>query len=273
MSNRLNTRVAEALSRIRAEKPLIHHITNLVVMSDTANVTLHVGALPVMAYAAEEVTEMTRQAAALLLNTGTPTPARVEAMVIAGREANRVDIPIVLDPVGAGTTSLRRQTQARLLEELQIAIVRGNAGEIGALSGTGGAVRGVESVEALHDPVDAAWNLARRHRVTVALSGKRDIVSDGQRVLGVDNGHLWLTAVSGTGCMASSVIAAFASVERDYLVAAAGGLACFGLAAELAAPMANGPASFKVALLDQIYHLQAEQLAEGARIVELIGIA
>ena len=93
------------------------------------------------------------------------------------------------------------------------------------------------------------------------------------RVLGVDNGHLWLTAVSGTGCMASSVIAAFASVERDYLVAAAGGLACFGLAAELAAPMANGPASFKVALLDQIYHLQAEQLAEGARIVELIGIA
>lgn len=265
----INTQVAEALARIRAEKPLIHHITNLVVMNDTANVTLHVGALPVMAHAAEEVAEMTSLAGALVLNPGTLTPSWVESMLIAGRRANELGIPIVLDPVGAGATQLRTQTSLRLLEELQIAIVRGNSGEIGALSGAGGLVKGVESVEGVSDPIRVARALARERRTVVAITGKRDVISDGQRVLGVDNGHEWLKTNTGTGCMATTVIAAFAAVERDYLVAAAGGLACFGLAAELAAKEARGPASFKVALFDQLYNLTPEELGAGARVVEL----
>lgn len=263
----INTRIAEALSRIRAEKPLIHHITNLVVMNDTANLTLHVGALPVMAHAAEEVAEMTSLAGALVLNPGTLTPSWVESMLVAGRRANELGIPIVLDPVGAGATRLRTQTSLRLLEELQIAIVRGNSGEIGALSGAGGVVKGVESVEGVSDPITVARALARERRAIVAITGKRDVISDGQRVVGVDNGHPWLTKVTGTGCMATTLIAAFAAVEGDHLLAAAGGLACFGLAAELAAEKAAGPASFKVALFDQIYNLTPEELAEGARVL------
>jgi hydroxyethylthiazole kinase len=271
--DRINLRAAEGLGRVRAERPLIHHITNLVVMNDTANVTLHVGALPVMAHAAEEVAEMTGNAGALLLNTGTLTPAGIKSMLIAGRRANELQIPIVLDPVGAGATLLRTQTNTHLLDELQIAIVRGNAGEIGVLSGAGGVVKGVESVEGVPDPVAVAQRMARERKTVIAISGKRDVISDGERVLGVDNGHPWLTTLTGTGCMATAIIAAFAAVERDYLVAAAGGLACFGLAAELAAPKASGPASFKVALFDQLYNLTPHQVAEGARIVELTSTA
>jgi hydroxyethylthiazole kinase len=267
--DRINSRVAESLARVRAEKPLIHHITNLVVMNDTANVTLHIGALPVMAHAVEEVAEMVRQAGALLLNTGTLTPAGVESMLIAGRKANELQIPIVLDPVGAGATELRTQTNIHLLDELQMAIVRGNAGEIGVLSGAGGVVKGVESIEGVSEPVAVAQHMARERKTVIAISGKRDVVSDGERVLGVDNGHEWLTTLTGTGCMATTVIAVFAAVERDNVVAAAGGLACFGLAAELAAEKANGPASFKVSLFDQLYNLTPQQVAQGARIVEL----
>ncbi len=262
----INVQIAEALSRIRATRPLIHHITNFVVMNDTANVTLHVGALPVMAHAAEEVAEMVSQASTLVLNSGTPTPAQVESMLVAGRRANELGIPIVLDPVGAGATALRRYSNLRLLDELRIAVVRGNAGEIGILSGAGGLVRGVESAGGVDDPAAAAFSLARERGTVVAVTGRRDFVSDGRRILGVDNGHEWLQANTGTGCMATTVIAAFAAVERDYLVAAAGGLACFGLAAELAAREARGPASFKVALFDQLYNLTSEQLAAGARI-------
>ncbi|RMF26353.1 MAG: hydroxyethylthiazole kinase, partial [Chloroflexi bacterium] len=163
----LNTQIANALARIREERPLIHQITNLVVMNDTANVTLHVGALPVMAHAPEEVAEMTGMADALVLNIGTLTPAWVDSMRLAGHAANARGIPIVLDPVGAGATRLRTETGLRLLRELQIAVVRGNAGEIGALSGAGGLVRGVESVEGVQDPVAVAQAMARRWRTVV----------------------------------------------------------------------------------------------------------
>jgi hydroxyethylthiazole kinase len=266
---RINDQSAEALSRIRREKPLLHHITNFVVMNDTANVTLQVGALPVMAHAAEEVAEMTSLAGALVLNPGTLTPTWVESMLIAGRKANELGIPIVLDPVGAGATTLRTRSNLRLLDELKIAVVRGNSGEIGALSGAGGVVKGVESVVDVADPVTVAQSMARQRGTVVAITGKRDFISDGRRVLGVDNGHELLKTNTGTGCMATTMIAAFAAVERDYLVAAAAGLACFGLAAELAALKAQGPATFKVALFDQLYNMTPELLAEGARIVEL----
>ena len=267
--NGINHQIAEALSRIRQTKPLVHHITNLVVMNDTANVTLHVGALPVMSRAPEEVGEMVRMAGALVLNPGTLTTFEIESMFIAGQAANELGIPIVLDPVGAGATRFRLQMNERLLNELRISILRGNAGEIGALSGVGGEVKGVESIKGVDDPAAVARAMAHQREMVIAIGGKRDILSDGKRILGVDNGHPWLTTITGTGCMATTMIAAFAAVERDYLIAAAGGLACFGLAAEMASLKANGPASFKLALLDQIYHLSPEQLSQGARVVEL----
>lgn len=265
----IKARIAEALSRIRDEKPLLHHITNLVVMSDVANVSLHLGALPVMAHAAEEVAEMVSQASALALNLGTLTPARAEAMLIAGRRANERGLPIVLDPAGVGATALRTEVSRRLLAELKIAVVRGNAAEMGKLSGAGGTLKGVESVVGVSDPPAVAQAMARRHKTVVAICGKRDVVADSQRIMGVDNGHVWLTTVSGTGCMATAVVAAFVAVEGDYLLAAVGGLACFGAAAELAAQTATGPASFKVGLFDHLYHLTPEKLAQAARVVVL----
>lgn len=264
-------RIAEALARIREQRPLVHHITNAVTMNDVANVTLYLGALPVMAHAPQEAAEMTALARALVLNLGTPDPARIEAMFIAGQRANRAGIPIVLDPVGAGATRLRRDTALRLLDELTITIVRGNAGEIGTLAGAGGRVVGVQSVEGPDDPAAVSRRMARERGLVVALTGERDLVSDGSRVLGVDNGHRWLTTVSGTGDMATTAVAVFAAVEPDHLLATAGGLACLGLAAERAAQEAHGPASFRVALLDQLYHLTPEQLAAGARIVTIEG--
>jgi len=262
----LNERIAALREQVRQRRPLIHHITNFVVMNDTANVTLHIGGLPVMAHDREEVAEMVTAAGALVLNVGTLSPDWIEAMLIAGRRANELGIPIVLDPVGAGATTLRTTSNRRLLEELRIAIVRGNSGEIGALAGMGGVVKGVEAVVEADDPLAAAQALARQYQTVVAVTGRRDIVTDGTRVFMVDNGHEWLKTLTGTGCSATTVIAAFAAVERDYPLAAAAALACFGLAAEIAAPAARGPASFKVAFYDAIYHLSADQIRTGARV-------
>jgi hydroxyethylthiazole kinase len=262
----LNERIAVLREQVRQQRPLIHHITNFVVMNDTANVTLHIGGLPVMAHDRAEVAEMVTAAGALVLNVGTLSPDWIEAMLIAGRRANELGIPIVLDPVGAGATTLRTTSNRRLLEELQISIVRGNSGEIGALAGMGGVVKGVETVVEVDNPLAAAQALARQYQTVVAVTGRRDIVTDGTRVFMVDNGHEWLKTLTGTGCSATTVIAAFAAVERDYPLAAAAALACFGLAAEIAAPAARGPASFKVAFYDAIYHLSADQIRTGARV-------
>jgi hydroxyethylthiazole kinase len=289
--NMIADQIANALNRIRERKPLIHHITNLVVMNDTANLTLHLGALPVMAHAVEEVAEMTGSADALLLNLGTPTPARAEAMWIAGQVANQRGAPIVLDPVGVGATRLRTETAQRLLGGLRVAVVRGNAGEISGLNRAfqpsnapretvsrqehkgeeKTLVRGVESVAQIDDRVTLAQEAAQRLGAVIAVTGARDVLSDGTRTLGVDNGHRWLMTVTGTGCMSSAAIAAFAAVEPDPLIAAAGGLVALGLAAEKAAQEARGPASFKVALLDAVYHLAPEDLLAGARVVQLGG--
>lgn len=262
-------RIADDLEEIRKRKPLIHHITNFVVMNDTANITLHVGALPVMAHAAEEVAEMVAVAGALVLNPGTLTPEWVEAMLIAGKRANELGIPIVLDPVGAGATRLRTEANLRLLQELKITIVRGNAGEVGALGGFGGEVLGVESIGEMKDIIPAARDFARHFGVTVAITGRRDIISDGERVLGVDNGHPLLKTITGSGCMATTMVAAFAAVEKDPVLAAAGGLASYGLAAEQAAQNAEGPASFKVNLLDEVYNLDREKILAGEKVLAL----
>ena len=182
--------VADRLEAIRAGKPLVHHITNLVVMNETANATLAIGALPVMAHAREEVAEMVGIAGALVLNVGTLTPELIDAMAIAGRRANELGVPIVLDPVGAGATKLRTDSVARLLRELKVAIVRGNAGEIGVVAGAGGEVRGVESFGAKGDLVEVGRRLARLHSTTAAISGQRDVIVDARRVGYCDNGHI-----------------------------------------------------------------------------------
>lgn len=261
------------LQRIREMRPLIHHITNDVVMNDTANVTLFFGALPVMAAAIEEVAQMVQAASALVLNIGTLHPAQVAAMIAAGTAANARQIPVILDPVGAGATRLRTDTALRLLREVRVAVVRGNAGEIGALTGTGGMVRGVESLGSESEPHVLAQEAARQFGAVVAITGKRDIITDGQRVLAVDNGNPWLTTLTGTGCMATTAVACCVAVEPDALRATATALAAYGLSAERAASSAGvqGPGSFKAAFFDQLYLMSDALLADGARMLDLAG--
>ncbi len=260
---------AELLERVRVRSPLIHHITNFVVMNDTANATLALGALPVMAHAKEEVAEMVGAAGALVLNPGTLEPDWVEAMLIAGRRANELGIPIVYDPVGVGATAYRIETAKRFLRELKISVVRGNSGEVGSLAGAGGLVKGVESVEGVADPVAVARSFAGRIGATVAITGKRDILSDGAQVAGVDNGHEMMKLVTGTGCMSTTVVAVFCAVESDRLAAATAALTCYGIAGQEAARVSRGPGSFRAALLDALYALTPKQVEAAAKVARL----
>ncbi|HUW65715.1 MAG TPA: hydroxyethylthiazole kinase [Spirochaetia bacterium] len=262
-----NLKVGEILTRVRSEKPLVHHITNLVVTNITANATLAVGASPVMAQAREEVEEMVRLSRALVLNIGTLTPGLVEVMISAGQEANRRGVPVILDPVGVGVTRLRTESVARLLAAVRVSVVRGNASEIAIAGGFEAAIRGVDAVGQTDETAQTAGEVARRLGTVVAATGKIDYVSDGRRTVEVHNGHPLATSVTGTGCMATAVIAAFRAVEGDDLTAAAAALAYYGYAAEKAAAGAAGPGSFQAGLFDALFSLQPGELARGVRIV------
>jgi hydroxyethylthiazole kinase len=255
------------LRSLRERKPLIHQITNYVVMNETANVTLALGALPVMAHAREEVEEMVGLAGALVINIGTLSPHWVDAMLAAGKAANAGAVPVVLDPVGAGATRYRTDTARRILDEVKISVLRGNQGEVATLVGVEAEVRGVESIEVGGEPAELARAAARSLGVVVSVTGPVDHVSDGKRVLAIANGHELLAAVSGTGCMSSAITGCFLAVKRDApLEAAAEALAAFGVAGEDAARDARGPGSFHVALYDALAALDPSTLDARAKI-------
>lgn len=256
------------LSEVRSKRPLVHHITNYVTVNDCANVTICVGAAPVMAHSVDEVADMVAMAGALVLNIGTLDEAQVDSMLRAGQHANRLGIPVILDPVGAGATRYRTNTVLRLLNDLDIAVIKGNAGEIATLAGAEGEVKGVDSYGVKGDPVQIAKGLAKKLGTTISISGATDIITDGNHTLLVDNGHELMGKVSGTGCMASSITGAFAAVGKDRVVSTAAGLAAFGIAGENAAQHCDGPASFKMALMDELYRLKPEDLAKGAKVRE-----
>jgi len=257
---------AGLLTRVREARPLVHHITNTVTQNDVANATLAIGASPVMAHAPEEVEAMVAQARALVLNVGTLTVAAVDAMVRAARRANAGGIPVVLDPVGVGATPFRTAQVERLLAEARVACVRGNTGEIAALAGRPGMVRGVDAVsdggaDSADDRVRLASALAVRLRCAVAATAEVDVLTDGARLVLLPLGHPWLGQITGSGCMATACIGAFAAVEEDALAAAVAGLACFEIAAEQAAKIASGPGSFRVALFDALAALDPGTVA------------
>ena len=258
------------LRELRERKPLVHQITNYVVMNETANATLAVGALPVMAHAREEVAEMVGLASALVLNIGTLSEHWIEAMVLAGRAANIREIPAVLDPVGAGATSYRTDTARRILDEVQVTVLRGNPGEVATLVGAEAEVRGVESMASGLEPAELAQEAGRQLGLVASVTGPVDHVSDGQRTLAVANGHPLLAAVTGTGCISSALTGCFlAAKPQEPLEAAAEALAAFGIAAEDAADGAAGPGTFHARLYDALAALDPEILDGRARISEL----
>jgi hydroxyethylthiazole kinase len=212
---------------------------------------------------------MVRLAGALVINIGTLSPHWVEAMLSAGKAANDAGVPVVLDPVGAGATSYRTDTARRILGEIGVAVLRGNAGEVATLVGVEAEVRGVESIAATGDPAELSRAAARQLGVVASVTGPVDHVSDGNRAIGVANGHELLSSVSGTGCMSTAITGCFLAAKPDEpLEAAAEALAAFGVAAEDAAREANGPGSFHVNLYDALAALDPDTLDTRVRISE-----
>jgi hydroxyethylthiazole kinase len=261
-------KAAENLKRVRERKPLVHNITNFVVMNYTANALLACGASPVMAHAAEEVEEMVSLAGALVLNIGTLSPPWIEAMLKAGKRANARHVPVILDPVGAGATRLRTESAKRLIDGLSIQVIRGNASEILSLAGekSGSRTKGVDSVHTVDQATETAMALAKELRTTLAITGAVDLITDGARTCRVMNGHEMMGHITGTGCTATVIIGAFLAVDPNPLEAAATGLSYFGLAGEKAAAKTLAPGSFQIALLDALYEMKEEELRAGARL-------
>lgn len=262
----LAERAAENLEKVRTTKPLIHNITNFVVMNSTANVLLAAGASPVMAHAENEVEEMAGFAGALVLNIGTLTDTWVNAMVKAGQKASELGTPIILDPVGSGATALRTAAAKRIIAETEVSVIRGNASEVLSLRDADSKTRGVDALHTVEDAAEAAGILAAELGVALAVTGPVDLVTDGKRTLRVENGHELMPWVTGTGCAATTIIGAFNAVDKDPVLATATALAYFGLAGEKAGAISRGPGSFMVNLLDCLYTITPADLREGSRL-------
>jgi hydroxyethylthiazole kinase len=244
--------VWEDVQKIRAEAPLVHNITNYVVMNSSANALLALGASPVMAHALEEVEEMTSLARALVLNIGTLSAPWVEAMLRAGAAARTREIPVVLDPVGAGATRYRTETARRLLAEVAPTIVRGNPSEIRALASAEARTKGVDSTHGSEEAVEAARALARAHLCVVSVSGVVDVIVSASATVRVANGHPLMGRVTGLGCAATAITGAFAAVNPDSLMAAAHAMAVMGVCGEIAEEHSRGPGSFQVQFMDAL---------------------
>jgi hydroxyethylthiazole kinase len=241
---------ADVLARVRAERPLIHNITNFVVMNITANALLATGASPVMAHALEEVTDFTALSRAVVVNMGTVDSAFFPAMHMAARKARRKKIPWVLDPVGVGATDFRRGVGRHLLR-LRPSVVRGNASEIMALAGEAATAKGVDALDASDAALDAAKRLAVKRKVVVAVTGKTDYVVHGEEVTAITGGHRLSQQVTGTGCVTTALVGACLSVAPPPEAAVAA-LQLMKWAAAEAAKGAKGPGSFAVRLIDAL---------------------
>lgn len=267
--------IARYAREVRARRPLVHNITNLVVTNIAANALLAAGASPVMAHAPEEVGEMARLASALALNLGTLDRAAVESMRLAGASANRAEIPVILDPVGAGATAYRTQTAHALARDVRISILRGNAGEIGVLTGAGGAVKGVDSAVSGEDLPARMKAFAKSRGCVVIATGETDYVTDGEDVFALTNGTPLLTAVTGSGCMLTALLGAFAAVAgrdagvKEYARSGIAAITFFNVAAEQAARSAGGPGTFQAALFDSLYRLNPDEAESKARVARL----
>jgi len=279
METNLCAKISGLLAMIKDRQPLVHHITNYVSANDCANTMLAIGASPIMADDEDEVADIVSIASALVLNIGTLNRRTIASMRRAGKKANAIGIPVVLDPVGAGATTLRSGTAGMILKEIQPAVIRGNMSEIKAISGLGAATKGVDAsardIQAAQDPDYGrriAGELAARLNCTVAITGAVDIIAGGGKTYLIANGHSMLSRVTGTGCMCTSLIGAYCAVTKDFMSAAAAGILTMGLAGEMACeklPAADrGAGTFRVKLLDALFQLTAEDILKRGNVRE-----
>jgi len=258
--------IAEDLRAVRERAPLVHNITNFVVMQQTANALLALGASPIMAHAEAELDELLAYADALVLNIGTLDAHWISAMERALAAARGRALPVVLDPVGAGASRLRTETALRLLERGGVTILRANASEILALAGAAEATRGVDSAHSSDAAREAAHSLALRYGCAVAVSGVIDYCLDRTREVRVHNGVAMMARITGMGCTASALCGAFCAAQPDALRAAVDAMAVMGVAGELALADARGPGTMAASFFDVLHQLDFAELDRRLRV-------
>lgn len=250
------------LRKVRENNPLIHNITNIVVANFSANGLLAIGASPVMASAPEEAADMARIADALVLNLGTVASEDFKAMIMAGKSANENGRPVVLDPVGVGSTPFRTMTAERILNEVKVNIIRGNGAEIANLIGEPWEIKGVDAGSGGADVIEITKKAAQKLQCIVISTGETDVISDGTITYLVHNGDPLLTKVTGSGCLLSTVVGAFAAVENDMVSASVAAVVFYGVAAECAAEKTRtlGTGSFQIEFLNQLSLVRSEEI-------------
>lgn len=276
MNNKLVFEVGKLLDEVRNKKPLVHSITNYVTVNDCANILLALGASPIMADDIKEAADITKISSALVINIGTLNERTIESMTASGRKANELNIPVVFDPVGAGASEFRNETTKRIIEEVKINALRGNMSEIKFIAGLQSTTKGVDASEAdtkggNDEGINVAKSLANKLNCIVAITGVTDIVSDGQRVAILENGHKMLASVTGTGCMTSALVGGFCGAGSDCFIAAVSGIVSMGIAGEIAFEKAGqiGTGSFHISIIDAISALNNEIINNMAKIREL----
>ena len=261
---------------VRKKSPLIHNITNYVTVNDCANIVIACGASPIMADDKDEVAEITTICAGLNINIGTLNSRTIDSMLIAGKKANELGHPVVLDPVGAGASRLRTNTALKILGEVKLAVIRGNISEIKTLAFGGGTTKGVDADVAdkvtednLDEVVAFAKSFSAKTGAVIAITGAIDIVADDQKAYCIRNGHPMMSAITGTGCQLSAMTAAFVTANTEYpLEAAAASVAAMGLAGEIAYKRVSerdGNSSYRNYIIDAIYRMTPEELEKGAK--------
>ena len=266
----------EMLENVRNASPLVHNITNYVTVNDCANILLACGASPIMADDSAEVEEITAICGALNINIGTLNQNTILSMILAGKKANELLHPVVLDPVGAGASRLRTETALKLLEEVKFTAIRGNISEMKALALGSGTTKGVDAniADAVNDEnLDSAIDFAKRFSektgAIIAITGAIDIVASPEIVYIIRNGRLEMSKITGTGCMLSAMTAAYLAASPDnYLEAVAAAVSAMGLCGELAyarRAAGEGNSTYRNRLIDEVYNLDGRTLENGAK--------
>jgi hydroxyethylthiazole kinase len=271
-------KIGEYLYSLRERRPLVHHITNYVTVNACANITLAIGASPVMADDINEVRDMVSLSSSLVKNIGTLNSRTVESMIAAGKRANELNIPVILDPVGAGATAYRTETARRIIDKIKLAVIRGNLSEIKTLYGIETHTKGVDATEGISSSGDKlieakniAKDFANRINTVIAITGAVDIITDGKTVYSVENGHEIMSRVTGTGCMCTSLMGSYLGAGEDILTAALAGVVSMGIAGEIAYERLKkyeGTGSLIVNIIDAIYNLSEEIIIERGKINE-----
>lgn len=275
----INKRIIELLKDVKGKNPLVHHITNYVTVNDCANITLAIGGSPVMADDINEVRDMVSLASSLVINIGTLNSRSVESMIEAGKRANELNIPVILDPVGAGATPYRTETAKRIISELKLAVIRGNLSEIKTLYGIETKIKGVDAcdddsgnINEFTDEKEMAKALANKFNTVIAITGAVDIITDGKTLYTVENGHKIMCKVTGTGCMCTSLIGSFLGAGDDNLLATLAGVVSMSMAGEVAYESLDknkeGTGTLKVKIIDAIYNLSEATIMKRSKINE-----